>query len=241
MGSFTKQEILDAIRQTAKQNDGKPLGRTGLKKETGIGVYDWGAYWAKFSDAQQEAGFTPNLPNTAYEDEFLIEKMIGKIRHYGKYPTLGELRVELNKDADFPFRAIKQRTQKELVIKIVEYCNKKTGYDDVINICKPIIEKLDNQEQSEDTKGNEKIGEVYLAKSGNYYKIGKTKDSVRRGQELKIQLAEELKLIHLIKTDDPSGIEAYWHNRFEAKRKRGEWFDLRSADVKAFKRWKRIA
>ena len=238
--SFTKQDILEAIRQTAKQNDGKPLGSDRFQKETGIGVYDWNNYWAKFSDAQQEAGFTPNLLYTAYDNEFLIEKVISKIRKFGKYPTFGELQVEFNKDADFPFHALRRRKQNEFIRKIIEYCNKKTGYNDVINICKPIIEKLDKQEKPEDIKGNEKIGEVYLAKSGHYYKIGKTKDSVRRGQELKIQLAEELKLIHSIKTDDPSGIEAYWHNRFEAKRKQGEWFDLNSADVKAFKRWKRI-
>ena len=87
---------------------------------------------------------------------------------------------------------------------------------------------------------NARVGEVYLFKSGHYYKIGKTNDTVRRGSELRIQLPETVRLIHSIKTDDPSGIEAYWHKRFEAKRKNGEWFDLSSAEIKAFKRWRRI-
>ena len=81
-------------------------------------------------------------------------------------------------------------------------------------------------------------GFVYLMKSGRFYKIGKSNAAGRREYELAIQLPEKLKTLHSIRTDDPSGIEEYWHKRFAAKRKNGEWFDLEARDVTAFRRRK---
>ncbi len=51
MSNVTKQDILDAILRTAKENDGKPLGVGRFEKETGINPYDWAKYWPRFGDA----------------------------------------------------------------------------------------------------------------------------------------------------------------------------------------------
>lgn len=242
MVNITKEGILEAIRQTAKENGGKPLGMGRFEKETGIKTYEWKKYWARIGDAQKEAGFMPNKLQGAYAEEFIFEKVITVMRKLGKFPTYDELSLEKNNDIEFPTRKVftKFGSKLKLAEKIVEYCKGKAGYDDVVKLCDLILEKFSEGENIDDSNYNQSLGAVYLFKHGKYYKIGKTNDTVRRGNELKIQLPENLDLIHEIKTDDPSGIESYWHKRFEAKRMNGEWFYLNSADIKAFKCWRRI-
>ena len=75
-------------------------------------------------------------------------------------------------------------------------------------------------------------------KSGRFYKVGRSNSAGRREYELAIQLPERATKIHEIRTDDPVGIEEYWHKRFESRRKNGEWFELNASDIKAFRRRK---
>jgi len=109
----------------------------------------------------------------------------------------------------------------------------------VIEACEqPVKADLLPGAKEQKSRTHEILGYVYLIKYGRHHKIGKTNAVGRRERELAIQLPEKANTVHVIKTDDPTGIEAYWHKRFESKRGNGEWFDLTSEDIKAFKRRK---
>ena len=109
-------------------------------------------------------------------------------------------------------------------------------YEDVIQVCGP--PPAEAPAKPDQPRRTAEVGFVYLLKSGRFYKVGRSNAVGRREYELAIQLPEPAKLVHSIKTDDPPGIEAYWHQRFASRRKNGEWFELTAEDLSAFKRRK---
>ncbi len=121
---------------------------------------------------------------------------------------------------------------------MLDHCLTTPGFDDVAAICRPLADTVPTRQPEPEEDAETRFGYVYLARMGKYYKIGHTGSVGRREYELAIQLPEKLILVHSITTDDPPGIEAYWHNRFANKRGNGEWFNLSARDVKAFRRRK---
>ncbi len=239
-----KQEIIEEIRRTAKLNNGKALGKKRFEKETGIKESDWYPYhWLRWNDVIKEAGLVPNQLNTAISKDVAIEKLIGFIMEIGHFPVSGEFRIKARQDSTFPSEGVftKFGGKKKLVAVVISYCRTRGGLDDVIEICTEHVDEVEST-SSENTEGvtEEGDGFVYLMKSGRYYKIGRTDAVGRRHSEIRTQMPEDVKVVHDIRTDDPSGIEAYWHKRFSAKRKNGEWFDLTRADINAFKRRKKF-
>jgi hypothetical protein len=241
---MNKEHILEEIKRTAKANGGVPLGTQRFFTETEIKHSDWyGKYWVRWGDAVREAGFTPNQLNEAYSHTWLIEKFIALTRELGRLPVSGDLRMKARNDKGFPSHSVFGRlgSKRELISKVVEYCKEHKGFEDVLPLCGAVA-KPDETLVRDNHTTSEKIGYVYLLKHGlrRDYKIGKTFNPLRREGEIALQLPEKLVPIHYIKTDDPSGVENYWHTRFADKRKEGEWFALASVDVRAFKKWKRI-
>ena len=242
---MTKEYILLELKRTAAENGGIPLGIDRFREATGIRKEDWyGKFWTKWSDAQKEAGLEPNrfsLP--AFDESWMLYKIIEYIREVGHFPTKAELKIKRYNDSDFPNIVTFRRrlgNKPQMIEKIINYCRDNNDFDDIIEICSPLHDSFKpNNELSESIiDANEKIGHVYLLKHDKVYKIGKSIDASRRYKDIKIQMPHKTEEIHVIETDDPSGIEAYWHNRFKDKRLAGEWFKLSAYDVKAFKKRK---
>ncbi|MGO8762057.1 MAG: GIY-YIG nuclease family protein [Desulfobaccales bacterium] len=236
-----KDYIIREIVRTAKENGGIPLGRQKFENQTGIRFHDWyGKYWAKWGDALKEAGYEPNRFNMPFDDELLMNKLIELIREKGKFPTHGEIRMKTFEDKTFPSHNTFGRlgNKQEMVKKVMEYCEKTDELRDIVDICLHTLRGGKEIKYFEEHNTSEEYGFIYLMKYGKYYKIGRSGSAGRREYEVKLLLPEKVEMIHKIRTDDPVGIEAYWHKRFEDKRKSGEWFELTGADVTVFKRRK---
>lgn len=240
---MTKEYIIDAIRRTAEGNAGKPLGEFTFSKETGIRVTDWrGKFWARWGDAVREAGFAPNEPPPRYEEELLMQKVVGLAEILGKLPSQAELRMRSRSDPTFPSETVISKRlgpRPARDERIAEYCRRRGGLEHIIRMCEVSLAS-DDSIKNDDVRHApvEVFGHVYLLKSGRYYKIGRSNAPGRREREIQLQMPEKAHVAHTIETDDPSGIERYWHQRFDAKRKNGEWFELSADDVKAFRRRK---
>jgi len=240
MTAMKKEHVLQEIRRTTEANGGVPFGSRRFFQETGIKVSDWkGKFWARWGDAVREAGFEPNQLQVAFSESLLIEKFIAVMRELGRFPVVAELRMKKRSDASLPNSKVYERfgSKTQLAAKIRDYCHGRTGYEDVVALCTTVIDHQSADAES-DAESEENFGFVYLMKSGRFYKIGRSNAAGRREYELAIQLPETLKTLHTIRTDDPAGIEEYWHRRFATKRKNGEWFDLDAAEVSAFRRRK---
>jgi hypothetical protein len=239
-----KDHIIREIRRTANANGGVALGWRRFEAETGIRYYDWfGQYWTRWGDAVREAGFEPNRMSEAFDDGYLVEQLALLTRRLGHVPTQGDLLLATRSDPEFPsekvFRPLGSKPER--AARILAYCEGNTGYDDVAALWRqiPTAQPVATDTEPEDTPAV--AGYVYLLKHGSReYKIGRTNNPLRREGELGIQLPEKCQPVHYIQTDDPEGVEAYWHRRFASKRKEGEWFALTLQDVRAFKRWRRI-
>ncbi|MCT7958858.1 GIY-YIG nuclease family protein [Laspinema palackyanum] len=82
---------------------------------------------------------------------------------------------------------------------------------------------------------SETHGFVYVIRSGNLVKIGRTNNLKRRLRQLSTMNSKELELICSISTGDSVTLEKQLHQQFKQFRQHGEWFDLPDESVQWLK------
>lgn len=227
-----KALIISEIRRLATEN-GRAPGMEVFAKATGIGKHRWyGVLWARWSDALEEAGQTANRMQAKLDSAALLELLANEVRRIGRMPTHAELRMQRANDGALPHPEVFGRHfggQNGVIEALVEFCRKQ-DYADVL----AVLPQTDLAPQRSPLK----LGHVYLMQSGQHYKIGRTDTLERRFKEITVAMPDQVTIEHTISTDDPPGIEAYWHRRFADRRVNGEWFKLSREDVSAFRRRK---
>ena len=235
-----REYIVSEIQRMAEENGGQAPGQKAFLSATGIGESKWrGKFWARWGDALIEAGFEPNAWTDKSDPEVILEGIITACRHYGKFPVKAEFTMLRATEPSVPLpNTIRNNfgQQRDVVEALRSYISNNPDYADVL----AMLPASAPRKPPRHTNAKAVDGHVYLFKAGDHYKIGQTGNLERRVKEVSVALPQKLTIIHTISTDDPSGIESYWHKRFADRRVRpdAEWFNLTSEDVKAFRRRK---
>jgi Meiotically up-regulated gene 113 len=234
-GPPSREHIIAEIRRTAEENGGTPLGQDTFMSATGISQSKWrGMYWRNWSDAVREAGLEPNRVKEPLGREAIAFALTKLAARLGRLPTQADMRLEKRADPTFPTTTVFDRQigrRADLIELVRGYAGEHAEFRGVLTVLPPVEHATAHGNQADLVDGA-----VYMLKLGRHYKIGKSFRVPQRHREIAIELPEKPDVVHIITTDDPTGIEAYWHARFAAKRTNGEWFALTADDVRAFKR-----
>ncbi|OFW15641.1 MAG: hypothetical protein A3F70_06780 [Acidobacteria bacterium RIFCSPLOWO2_12_FULL_67_14] len=233
--SMTKDAILTILRDVAEAEGGdvglrRFLELSGLKEKQIVG-----AHWATWNEAKREAGLgTVGFVRPRIDTQTAVPAVVDLLTTLGRWPTEAELRLAKRSDGKVPtvkvFRRLEQ--DRQFLEELRAYCETRPEKAVVADLV------MAKRRQGQDVAATVSVvGHVYMMRSGRRYKIGHTSSPSRRHREVRLDLPDRTDLVHSIETDDPKGIEAYWHQRFATKRVRDtEFFELSSADVAAFKK-----
>lgn len=233
-----RDEYIEMVRRQAEANGGRPLGEKAFYRATGTQKSArFNAGFTTYNEAVSAAGFTPNKLVAAHDTATVLAALAELTRRLGRLPRQSDLKVARRKNPTLPSYEAASRVvggwSVGLDNSLREFCGRVREFRDVLELL-PASSEGGAPKQAAD---NGRVrGYVYLARHGKDYKIGRSNDTTRRRRELSLILPRELEHVHIIETDDPEGIEAYWHQRFAARRIRGEWFELKADDVAAFRR-----
>lgn len=232
-----RERIVAGIGRLAEQKGVAP-GVRAFELETGILRREWiGKIWARWGDALAEAGYEPNALTSRRDSEEVLKFVAECCLAIGRWPGTQDFRLYARNNPGFPAsNTIDNHFPKRSILAdaLRAWVRRPenvyfAGLETILPEAKPA---------EVETSRTEKYGHVYLLRAGDYYKIGQSSDIEKRVKSINVALPDKATLEHAISTDDPPGIEAYWHRRFADRCMNGEWFKLSKADILAFKKRK---
>jgi hypothetical protein len=251
-----KNQLLNEVRRIAQENGGNPPGSrsfyvcTDTRESTWKGK-SWNE-WNNWNDVLNEAGYERRTKTEKRPNSGILEQLALLTRKLGRFPVTLDMRREKRTNQHFPNDKTLLTSfggRVETLNALRNYCSTDPCFADLLPVLEttelsgsfkpvnvPRVIKCDDQLID--------VGYVYLIRSHDVCKIGCTRAPYRRAAEIANQSARGAELLHLISTDDPEGIERYWHIRFASQavaalnKASGEWFHLSTADIKLFKKRK---
>lgn len=238
--AVSRDEILSAIRREAEAQGGRPPGVLRFQQATGIKVAQWrGRYWARWSEAVVEAGFAPNQwQGRVATDDQILRRLADLALELGHYPTSAEQRLRHRQDSEFPgdntiaSRIGDRATQ---LRRLLDLSLAEPGYSPLHDMVGPLLTPAGTPTPAQQVALGAS-GSVYLMRTGVHHKIGRSTHISRYSSKVDPRHPGRAQIVHEIETDDPEGIERYWHQRFARKRINEECFALTDDDVRAFMR-----
>ena len=238
---MSREQILAQVKRTADANGGTPLGERAFFAETRTTRRTlWRAGFPNYGTAVEAAGYQPNRMKEALNDDTLFAPLARLVRRLGRFPTQGERFAARQADPSMPgIAAYTRRGRCEpLNEALLNWCRNHKEFADVVSLLETPRAK---GRASASSRGRKTVnGYVYLMKYGAHgkdFKIGCTENVARRESQLDMMSPSDVRVVHVIETDDPRGIEKYWQERFADRRiKTKEVFRLTPEDVAAFKR-----
>lgn len=171
----TREHIIREIRRIAEKN-GCPPGQQVFERETGVRKPGWyGIYFARWGDALRAAGYEPNDFQRKFSSEYVLRKFAEVVRHFACVPTTIEIRMYTRNRQDFPGHSTFTNhfgNKTGLVTALAKWVRNNDEFADLVALLPEPNEDASSAPSAE--------GYVYLLKSGNHYKIGRSEQLERR-------------------------------------------------------------
>jgi hypothetical protein len=247
MTSISRDEMIAFVQRSARANGNRPLGERAFFADTCLNRRDlWDVGVRSYGDLCELAGYSRNRLQTQLEPNRLLEALAVLTAEIERYPDHTDREIARRKNNAFPsYEAYRTAQSKNgpLANQLLEWCRTRPAHAAAHRIVKEYVSRQDTAPASAHRRGKVVTGYVYLMRygtRGRKYKIGKSEDPPRRHSQISGMVPQELSIVHVIETDDPIGIEKYWHQRFDEKlvTNKKEIFQLEPGDIAAFKRRK---